>query len=218
MSRVAIAALALAAVSSGSLVAGHAASPGVTSQRLTGWKSATAVTCTPSSVTVAASADATVDQASPTTAHGAAATLKVRAETLLPLLTLLDTNARTLVRFTLPTVPDLCAVTGATLRLNASATAGSRTLEVLRASASWTEGTVTWATQPGTAGTAVTTASGTGWRSWTVTAHVNALYSGSNTGFVVRDANESPLLQSYEQVFASRTAGASQPELIVTFG
>lgn len=200
------------------LAPGHAASLGVGTQRLGGWHSATAVTCTPSSATVAATTDATVDQAAATTNYGSDPLLKVRAATILPVLTLLDTNARTLIRFPLPTVPDLCAVTGATLRLHAGAAAGGRTLEVLRATAAWTEGTVTWATQPGTTGTAVTTTSGSGWRTWTVTAHVTAMYSGSNHGFVVRDAAESPVLQSYQQDFAGRSAVADQPELVVTFG
>jgi large repetitive protein len=214
-------ALVLVAVAVGAaltLAPGHAASLGVTSARLTGWHSAASVTCTPSTVTVSAAADATVDQAAASTAFGGDATLKVRAATILPLLTLLDTNARTLVRFTLPTVPDLCQVTGATLRLHASAAAGGRTLQVLRASAGWTEGTVTWATQPGTTGTAVTAASGTGWRTWTVTTHVTSMYAGTNNGFVVRDAAESPLLQSHEQFFDSRTAAADRPELVLTFG
>lgn len=217
MRRRALAGLAFAAAVLG-LTVGHASSLGVSSQRLTAWHSATAVTCTPSTVTLSAVADATVDQASPGTPFGADPTLKVRAATILPLLELLDTNARTLVRFTLPTVPDLCSVTSATLRLNATSAVGGRTLAVLRASASWTEGAVTWATQPGTTGTAVTTASGTGWRSWTVTAHVIAMYGGADNGFVVRDTAESPLLQSYTQIFASRTAATDRPELVVTFG
>jgi len=195
-----------------------AASLGVTSQKLTAWDSATSVTCTGSTVTVAAVADSTVDQAAPTTNYGSDTLLKVRAETLLPLLTLLDTNARTLVRFTLPTVPDLCSVTEAKLRLYASTSASGRTLDAFRAGAAWTEGTVTWNTQPATAGTAATTSSASGWREWTVTSHVTTMYSGSNNGFVVRDSAESPVLQSYEQRFNSRTNATDQPELVITFG
>ncbi len=53
------------------------------------------------------------------------------------------------------------------------------------------EGGVTWNNQPSTTGTAVTTGSGSGYRSWNVTSQVQAIFStGANHGFLIRDANE----------------------------
>jgi signal peptidase I len=124
---------------------------------------------------------------------------------------------RSLVKFTLPSIPSGCSVTLAKLRLNASSAVTGRTLEVWRAAASWTEGGATWDNRPGLAGTAVTTTSGTGWREWTVTAHVQELYSGTNNGFVVRDAGETSG-DRQQQVFRSRQSSTNRPELVITWG
>ena len=94
------------------------------------------------------------------------------------------------MHFALSAVPAGCRVTDTTLRLNASAAATGRTLQAIRLAAPWTEGGVKWSNQPRTTGTAATTSSGSGWRQWTVTAQVNAMYSGANHGFLVRDASE----------------------------
>ena len=62
--------------------------------------------------------------------------------------------------------------------------------------------------QPATAGSPATVASGTGWREWTVTSLVAAMYAGGvEHGFVIRDANEG---QDAEQSFRSREDGASK--------
>jgi Bacterial Ig-like domain len=127
-----------------------------------------------------------------------------------------DKKARGLVRLSLPSVPSGCEVTSAALRLYASSAAGGRTLQAYRAASSWAETSVTWA-GPGLRGTAVTTSSGTGWRQWTVTDHVILQYSGTNNGFVIKDAAETSG-DRVTQVFNSRERGSNRPELIVTFG
>lgn len=128
-------------------------------------------------------------------------------------------NARALVRFTLPSTPDLCSMTQATLRLYASAAVTGRTLQALRVNAAWLEGVVTWNNQPATTGAAITTSSGPGYREWTVTSQVTSMYSGSNNGFLIRDQSESPTLATFEQTFTSRTgASDQQPQLVITFG
>lgn len=163
----------------------------------------------PGPVTVTAVADAEVRSDSATTNIGTAATVTVRASNL--------ANRRMLVSFTLPTAPSTwCSATAATLRLNASSATTGRTIEVYRAAASWTEAGVTWNNQPATTGTAATAASATGWVTWTVTSQVQAMYSGSNNGFVVRDQTESGILTS-DQVYGARE-GANDPELIVAWG
>ena len=55
----------------------------------------------------------------------------------------------------------------------------------------WTEDTVTWQTQPRTAGPPAFVPSGEGFRSWSVKAQVQAMYDESAAhGFLVKDAEE----------------------------
>jgi hypothetical protein len=169
----------------------------------------------PGTQTVTADADAFARQASAGTNFGALTTLRVQSGQTL-IIILAPDNERSLVHFALPAVPAHCTVTGATLRLNASSASAGRTLQAFRASAAWTETAVTWSNQPGTTGSAAATASGTGWREWDVTTQAQAMYAGSNHGFVIRDAQEGSVLTA-AQVFSSRE-GANPPQLLVTFG
>ena len=84
-----------------------------------------------------------------------------------------------------------------------------------RADSAWTDSTVTFGTVPAETGTAVNAAAGAGWMQWTVTAHVQAQYAGSNNGFLVRDGTESGGTD-FTQVFDSREA-TNQPELLLTW-
>lgn len=164
--------------------------------------------CTAGSQTVVATVDSWTNQASTGTNNGNDATLNVQSRT--------GQARRTFVTFTLPTIPSGCSVTSATLRLFAKTAATGRTIEVYRAAASWTESTITWANQPATTGTAVTGVSGTGWRTWTVTAHVQSMYSGTNTGFVVKDQAETGT-QTRLQTYSSAEDSSNDPELIVNW-
>ena len=169
---------------------------------------APAPTCTSAAVT--AVADSWVGQDAPAATHGADPALAVRSKA--------SGNRRLLVHFSLPAVPAGCVVTDATLRLNASVAATGRTLQAIRLAAPWTEGGVRWSNQPGTTGTAATTSSGSGWRQWTVTAQVNAMYSGANHGFLVRDASENSG-PTRDQSFRGREGGGpTAPQLVITFG
>ena len=207
--------LVLVVVSVVTACTAFAASLGVTSSKLTTWHSATAVVCNPSTVTASANADSYADQDNASSNFGTSTIMKVRAQ-----LTVLGIggNSRALVRFTLPAIPDLCTVTGATLRLFASSSDSGRTLEAVRVNAAWTEGGVNWNNKPATTGTAVSVSSGSGYRSWAVTSMVTAMYSGTNNGFLVRDDAESPLLGAPEQRFNTREAASNPPELVITFG
>jgi hypothetical protein len=159
--------------------------------------------------TVVADADAWLQEDSANTNKG--------ADTLLNVQPTNNRVRRALVHFTLPAIPGGCpGVATATLRLNASASAAGRTLNVYRAGAPWVENTVTWNNQPGSAGTAVSVASGSGWVAWNVVTHVRGLYQGSNYGFVIRDAGEGG--GSGLQQFASKEAASNKPELVITFG
>ena len=171
--------------------------------------SAAASFCVSTTATAGAAADTYVDGAllAQGSTFGTATQLHVRSDTL--------GSRRSLVRFALPSPPSHCSVASATLRLNAASATSGRTLQAFRAAASWTETGVTWSNQPGVTGTAATAASGTGWRTWDVTAHVQAMYAGANNGFVVRDASEGALVAA-SQVFSSRE-GSNAPELVIVF-
>jgi len=152
-----------------------------------------------------------VDQATPSTNYGSDTTLRVRSQSG-------SLNRRSLVKFDLPTAPPGCTMTNATMYMYASTPAAGRTIQVFRAAASWNGGSVTWNNQPTTTGTAVTSASlsAAGYQSWDVTSHVASQYSGTNNGFIVRDATESSGTAA-QQVYDSDNA-ANYPVLVVTFG
>jgi Tol biopolymer transport system component len=161
------------------------------------------------SATATSDADSWIAQNTPTATNGASTSLAVRSKP--------SANQRALVHFALPAVPAGCTVTGAVLRLNAASATNRRTLQAAALAAPWAEGTVTWSNQPSTTGTAATSASGTGWRQWTVTAQVQAMYAGANHGFLIRDASEGA--GTAAQSFGSREGGAgTAPQLVVTFG
>lgn len=169
----------------------------------------------PGAETVAASADAWVNEASPTTNTGAAATMNVLSRSA-------NRNGRMLVTFVLPALPAGCSVTDARLRLYDRTPVGGRTLLAPRNAAAFAENTVNWTNQPavtGPAASAITPSAAT-WMQWDVTAQTAAMYPpGATTGFQVRDATESASSGGFQQVFDSRTGtAANQPQLVVTFG
>jgi hypothetical protein len=164
----------------------------------------------PGTRTLITSGDSWIDQGAPSANNGADSKLKVNSKSP-------NLNVRALLQFNLPGLPADCTLTSATLRLmNVSPIAG-RTIEVYANDAAWTQTGVTWSNQPTHSGTPATAAvSGAGWMQWTVTSQVQGMYSGSNHGFKVKDASENG--PGAEQQFESGEAGASWPELIVTFG
>jgi hypothetical protein len=174
----------------------------------TSWTVTTFVDCG-SPVTITTNADAWIDSGSTSQNKGSDSVLKVFSKS--------GANNRTLVGFALPAAPPGCVVQSATLRLNASSARTGRTLRAERVTGTWTEGGVTWANQPTTdAASAVTTASGTGWREWSVGQSVQSTYGAgsANVAFMVRDASEN---NDHEQQFRSRESGTSPPQLVVTF-
>jgi hypothetical protein len=167
--------------------------------------------CTaPGNQTVYSNADTTLAEAAPTMNFGTSSTaFGVRSSS--------SGDARSLVRYPLPSVPAGCVVTGATLRLYTSAGVTGRTLQAFRVSANWVETVVTWNTQPGTTGAAVTAPSvASGWVTWSVTPMVQAMYSGTNNGFLLRDSVENSAT-TRDQTMHPRE-NTNDPQLIVTFG
>ena len=163
--------------------------------------------------TISAEADAWIDQNSSTNNFGRDAILKARSQGP-------SDNFRTLVKFPLPVVPANCVVESATLRLYDASWTNDRTLETLRIADTWTEGTVTWDTQPTTnvePGSTTTTAlSVSDYLVWDITSQVQAQYGdGINNGFLIRDTVEDG--GGPEQQFHSREKGEYMPELVITF-
>ena len=186
---------------------GHATGMPVSSARLSTFRPAALPELCPAS-TVIAGSDTWVNEVQPTSNFGTRVSLSVNART--------GRRARTLLHFTLPAPPPGCTLASATLRAyNATATT-TRSVSVFRADAAWTESGVTWDTQPGLTGTGVNAAAAVAWMQWTVTDHVQALYSGANTGFVLRDALEDGTNPSI-QAFDSRDA-TNRPELVLQWG
>jgi hypothetical protein len=170
-------------------------------------------TCSsPGTQTVTADRDSYVAQGSPTQNNGTDGNLFVESRILL----VLNQNQRTLVGFTLPSIPSGCTVLLAKLQLFATGAEGTRTIQAYRVTSSWTETGVTWNNQPTTTGTPATSASGLGWREWTVTTIVQNQYSGTNHGFLLRDSSESA--SGFRQTYTSREGASNDPELVITFG
>jgi predicted outer membrane repeat protein len=158
-------------------------------------------------VTALASSDAWIEQNSPLNNKGTDSILKVQSKGP-------ANNFRALVRFALPGVPQGCVLESATLRLYANSAKPGRTLHALRLGADWSETEVTWGNQPETIGPPAATASGQGYREWSVTPHVQAMYTDANHGFMIMDAVES---EDGEQQFHSRDKVEDQPQLVLRF-
>jgi large repetitive protein len=159
--------------------------------------------------TVSSNSDTYVQQDSATTNNGTRSDLFVQAKS--------GSSWRTLVNFNLPAQPAFCSVTSATLTLSVRSGTTGRTIQAFRAASSWTETGVTWNNQPATTGTATSAASvASGNLQISVTSQVQAMYSGSNFGFIVKDSAESDN-SSAQQRWISREGGTA-PSLSITFG
>jgi CSLREA domain-containing protein len=168
------------------------------------------ISCTATPVTVAANADAWLEQNSPTSNKGSDSVLKVKSQGS-------TDNFRAIIRFNTPaTLPSGCIIESATLRLYAESSVSGRTLQALRVIGNWTEGGVTWNNQPATNGSTATTSSGSGYREWNVTSHLTADYAaGTHYGFLIRDANENG--NGSEQAFRPRGTGSNRPQLVIRY-
>ena len=157
--------------------------------------------------TIVADADAWIDENSATTNKGADSALKVRSKGPAG-------NFRTLVRFPLPTAPAGCVLDSATLRLYADSTVMGRFLVAEPLAASWSEDSVTWASQPAGTGTSALVTAGEGYRAWSVRAMVQAMLDAvTGDGFVIRDAVEGG---DAEHGFSPRESD-TPPELVLRF-
>jgi hypothetical protein len=160
----------------------------------------------PGTQTLVADEDSYVDENAPASNYGNAASLQVQSRQG-------GRNRRTLVHFPIP-AGSLCTVASATLRLWATSASGGRTLQAYEAAVPWTEGTVTWLTQPPTTGSPSTTTSAAGWIQFDVTSQVQSMLL-LNAGFLVKDASESQNPPATQQLSSSEAA-SYRPELVIT--
>jgi hypothetical protein len=173
---------------------------------------ATTFCATPGASTLDVLNDTYVDASEPTTAKGGVTGLVVRSGTSV---------AHVLLRFQLPSLGQHCRFTGASLRLHATASQGPGTIDVHRASATWTSAAMTWNTagRPGPIGTGVGAASGTpGWHEWNVTTLVTELSAGPDHGFLLKDRNEGVGTRATTYESLDSPTVANRPELLLTWG
>jgi hypothetical protein len=199
-----------------------AASLGITSSRLTTSAILSAVPVT--TCTIEPSADSYVDQASlqQGSNFGGVTALQVESSQSLGLI---STNKRSFVRFDLSScsIPSVAVVTSATFSIFLStAPTQSRTWNISRVTAAWTENGITWSNQPGaTTSTSITTGtSASVWLQATVTSDVQSFISGSlaNNGWRLSDSVENSSTVRNGQ-FRSREFGTvgQRPQLVVNY-
>jgi hypothetical protein len=155
------------------------------------------------SVTLTAEADSWINQLSQNATAGSQTTFRAMSLGT-------NRNRRGLVRFAIPDLPAGCEVESATLRLFAEASRIGRTMEALRVTSDWAEGSVNWSNRPSTAASGVTARAALGWVEWNVTSAVN---EGAERGFMIRDLSEN---NNAEQVYTSREGSQNKPQLVIT--
>jgi hypothetical protein len=213
---------------------GYASSLAVSSKNMTVY-----MTCTLSGTTGASASvqDSYVDENAPTTTNGSAATVNSQSRN--------NRNRRSYVSFDLttcaPSVPSSATVTGATLRLWATAipVATCRTEDAFAAPSAWTQSAITWNNQPfgaainspasGTRTDSITVGSGAGctigsaaqYVPWNVTSNVANFVSGgaTNFGWMIRDDAEGANGLGFTITFSASDAGSATqaPQLVVTY-
>ena len=154
--------------------------------------------------------DVYVDASDPATVKGGT-TLVVRSGTMV---------AQALLRFPTPVPPaPHCRLTGATLRLFATASSAGGTTDVHLASGAWTSAATTWNSRPAPAGGGVGRTSGTtGWHEWDVTALATQLMPDPNQGFLLKDRNETVGTRTTTYESLDSVTVANRPELVLTWG
>ena len=172
----------------------------------------------PKTCTVAAIADAHVDEALPDANAGTAASLDVAAG---------PADRRAFVRFDLAScaIPSTAELRSAALRMVlAGAPAEDRSWKVRRLTGAWTEAGVTWNTAPSLAAAstdAVSTGAVAGAAlTWNVAADVADVVSGAATdhGWTIADADEAPAIPAAGSLASREDADAAErPVLTVTW-
>ena len=203
---------ALTAAGCGVAATAAASSLTVTSQHV----GAVALPVTITTTSLTSVADTGANQASPNTNTGTATTMLVASAAL--------ANQRSFVRFDLSAIPATARVQSATLQLTMStAPAATRTYEVDKVNATWSETTLTWATMPAAAAATATVATGTTSGvnlTWNVTVDAMTFVANSatNFGWQIKDSTESSAI-ARTATFRTRewTTPTQRPTLTVIY-
>jgi calcineurin-like phosphoesterase family protein len=153
-------------------------------------------------VTAAANADSFVLSTDPNANRGGSTSLKIR-----------NNSKIAYIRFDVPALAAGESVQSATLRVYATPSGCTLGVEVLRAANdSWGEKTITWANQPGPAGSVLASAT------WTATGSQNLNVTSAVTGagpvsFLLRHA--AGCNATSDVILNSRQAAANQPQLLI---
>lgn len=167
----------------------------------------------PGTATVLAATDTYVDQNEPTENFSTTKELVVRSKVV--------ENARTLLTFDLPAVPDGCTITDASVQLYTVTSKQDRTYELVRTDTAFDTSTVTWDTQPSATGAIATGLSGeNGPTIFSATQSVSELYTLGNTGLLIRDSVEDDGGTSTNKFNSldGKDEVEKQPQLIVSWG
>jgi uncharacterized repeat protein (TIGR01451 family) len=162
--------------------------------------------------TVTADRDSWINQSSATQNNGTATTLRATATNGNTQLT------RSLIGFTLPSIPSNETITGATLKLVVT-TSGTKTVTVNRLTASWVETTVTWSNFATTNFNVTAEASFTPSVSGaTISVDVTALVQGWQAGTFTNNGLGLIGAAGSNAQFASSeaTTTANRPQLVIT--
>jgi hypothetical protein len=144
---------------------------------------ATSFCTSPGSTTLTVVNDSTLRENDPDGNYGNNPTLEVRSHN--------GDDRRVIIRPALPTVPDHCELTTATLTLRVTGYRAGRTYQAYLAASDWAFNTVTWNNQPAMVG--VPTSAATTDTTWSISVlpQVQAiLSSGDNYGVIIRDSVE----------------------------
>jgi large repetitive protein len=164
-------------------------------------------------LTLTANADAWIQRNSPLDNKGTDSILKVQSKGP-------NDDYRALIGFDLPNLPVGCEVASASLELYAPSVSANRTLEAVRVTAAWLEGSVNWTNQPATPPITDTVVPASvvilaaGDLELDVQDQVAAMYAeGLDYGFLLRDSVEAGT--GFEQQIHSREKGTDNPPQLV---
>jgi hypothetical protein len=160
-----------------------------------------------STMTLTAVADSETDEAAPTTNKGTSTQMRIGSAP--------GSLRRVYVKFALPTAPAGCTLGGATLRLSGMVSFNLVNLSVYRVTSSWTETGITWNNQPGNP-TGAEIAPFTNPTDFDVLAMTQAMYNGTNDGYMVRFTDENSA-NNINNVYYTREAGSSNAQLVLTW-
>lgn len=179
----------------------------------------------PVSVDLTPSDDAHVNQRQSTTNYGTNTSLNLRNNDGAGGV---DNYGRDiLIKFDLTSIPSTATIASATLRLHyydwGDTDPAGRTLDLYPVTGTWSEGTVTWDTQPTRSSTlsasaTVPTTAGA-WMDWDVTSDVQDFVSGTSTnhGWILRDESAWGSSNIPITRFRSKEYGSEPPTLVVVY-